>query len=107
MAHEARYRVADRGRRRVVVTGIGGMTPIGITRDKLWDGLRGHKSAVRGITRFDPSIYRSRIAAEVDFYPSDFIEERRMKRLDRYGQFTVATSRLALEDSGIRMEAED
>jgi len=91
----------------VVVTGIGALTPIGISREGLWDGLRGHRSAVRSITRFDPSIYRSQIAAEIDFYPTDFIEERRVRRLDRYGQFTVASARLAIEDAELRMEAED
>lgn len=90
-----------------MITGIGALTPIGITRDAMWTGLRSHRSAVRPITRFDPSIYRSRIAAEIDFHPSDFIEERRVKRLDRYGQFTVACARLAIEDSELKLESED
>ena len=59
------------------------------------------------MTRFDASLYRSQIAAEIDFAPSDFLEERRVRRLDRYGQFTVATARLAIEDSELRFEAED
>jgi 3-oxoacyl-[acyl-carrier-protein] synthase II len=91
----------------VVITGIGALTPIGITRDAMWSGLRSHRSAVRPITRFDPSIYHSQIAAEIDFHPTDFIEQRRVKRLDRFGQFTVACARLALEDSGLKLEAED
>jgi 3-oxoacyl-[acyl-carrier-protein] synthase II len=91
----------------VVVTGIGALTPIGITRDAMWSGLQNHRSAVRSITRFDPSIYRSQIAAEIDFYPTDFIEERRVKRLDRFGQFTVACARLALQDSELKLESED
>ena len=62
---------------------------------------------MRAVTRFDASIYRSQIAAEIDFHPSDFIEERRVKRLDRYGQFTVACARLAIEDSELKLEAED
>jgi 3-oxoacyl-[acyl-carrier-protein] synthase II len=105
--------VADRGAggaggvRRVVITGIGAVTPIGISRDALWSGLQSHRSAVRSVTRFDASLYRSQIAAEIDFTPSDFLEERRVKRLDRYGQFTVATARLAIEDSELRFEAED
>lgn len=94
-------------RRRVVVTGIGAVTPIGISRDALWNGLRSERSAVRPLTRFDASSYRSQIAAEIDFAPSDFIEERKVRRLDRFGQFTVATARLAVEDSGLRLEAED
>jgi len=94
-------------RRRVAITGIGALTPIGITRDALWDGLQAHRSAIRAVTRFDASIYKSQIAAEIDFHPSDFIEERRVRRLDRYGQFTVACGRLAVEDSGLNLAAED
>jgi 3-oxoacyl-[acyl-carrier-protein] synthase II len=94
-------------RRRVVITGIGAVTPIGITRDGLWNGLRSHRSAVRSVTRFDASIYRSQIAAEIDFHPSDFLDDRRTKRLDRFGQFTVSCARLAVEDSELDLAAED
>jgi 3-oxoacyl-[acyl-carrier-protein] synthase II len=97
--------VADR--RRVAITGIGALTPIGITRDALWQGLLARRSAVRPVTRFDASIYRSQIAAEIDFHASDFIEERKVKRLDRFGQFTVACSRLAIEDAHLDMAVED
>jgi 3-oxoacyl-[acyl-carrier-protein] synthase II len=95
------------GRRRVAITGIGAVTPIGISRDAMWRGIRAQRSAVRSVTRFDASIYRSQIAAEIDFHPTDFIEERRVKRLDRYGQFTVSCARLAIEDSGLKLEQED
>ena len=94
-------------RRRVVITGIGAVTPIGISREGLWDGLRERRSAVRTVTRFDASLYRSHIAAEVDFHPTDFMEERRARRLDRFGHFTIATARLAIEDSGLNFAAED
>jgi 3-oxoacyl-[acyl-carrier-protein] synthase II len=94
-------------RRRVAITGIGAITPIGISRDALWSGLLARRSAVRPVTRFDASIYRSQIAAEIDFHPTDFIEERKVKRLDRFGQFTVACSRLAIEDARLDMAAED
>ena len=94
-------------RRRVAITGIGALTPIGISRDALWTGLQAGRSAIRPVTRFDASIYRSQIAAEIDFHPTDFIEERRVRRLDRYGQFTVACGRLAIEDSGLNLAAED
>jgi len=97
--------VADR--RRVAITGIGALTPIGITRDALWQGLLARRSAVRPVSRFDASIYRSQIAAEIDFHPSDFIEERKVKRLDRFGQFTVACSRLAIEDAHLDMAVDD
>ena len=99
--------MTDRQVRRVAITGIGAVTPIGITRDALWRGLRAERSAVRSVTRFDASLYRSQIAAEIDFHPTDFIEERRVKRLDRYGQFTVSCARLAIEDSELKLESED
>jgi 3-oxoacyl-[acyl-carrier-protein] synthase II len=94
--------------RRVVIAGIGAVTPIGIGVDGLWSGLRRRESAVRCITRFDPSAFRSRIAGEVsDFFPTDHIEERRARRLDRYSQFTVAATRMALGDAGLDLGRED
>jgi 3-oxoacyl-[acyl-carrier-protein] synthase II len=95
-------------RRRVVVTGIGAITPIGITATTMWDGVRAERSAVRSLTRFDPSIFRSHNAAQVDdFVPTDHLEVKRAKRLDRFGQFSIVAARQALEDSGIDLAAED
>jgi len=94
--------------RRVVITGVGAVTPIGTAADGLWDGLRARRSAVRAITRFDPEPFRSRIAAEIpDFRPQDHIDRRRSKRLDRFAQLAVTSARLALENSGLRLETED
>lgn len=95
-------------RRRVVITGIGPITPIGTGVEGLWDGLRTRRRAIRTLTRFDPEMWRSRCAGEVnDFVPSDHLEAKRAKRLDRFGQFSVAASRLALEDSGLDLARED
>ena len=70
--------------RRVVITGIGAVTPIGIGVEGLWTGLQEGKSAVRTITRFDPTPFRTRIAAQVDdFHATDHIEERKARRIDR------------------------
>jgi 3-oxoacyl-[acyl-carrier-protein] synthase II len=94
--------------RRVVITGIGAITPIGLGVDGLWDGLRRRTSAVRCITRFDPTLFKSRIAGEVpDFVPTDHIEERRARRLDRYSQFAIAATRLALVDAALDLARED
>jgi len=94
--------------RRVVVTGIGAITPIGIGADGPWNGLRQARSAVRTITRFDPAPFRTRIAAEIDgFHPSDHIEERKARRIDRFGQFSVAATRLALHDAELDLARED
>ncbi|MES2179020.1 MAG: beta-ketoacyl-ACP synthase II [Gemmatimonadota bacterium] len=95
-------------RRRVAVTGIGAITPIGLGRQGLWDGLRREKSAVTTLTRFDPSIWRSHNAAQVDdFNVLDFIEAKKARRLDRFGSFSVAAGRMALADSGLDLAAEN
>jgi 3-oxoacyl-[acyl-carrier-protein] synthase II len=95
-------------RRRVVVTGIGAITPIGLEKSGLWDGLLRRKSAVRSITRFDPSIFRSRNAAEInDYVPTDHLDQKRAKRLDRFAQFSVVAARMALEDAEIDLARED
>ena len=97
-----------RENRRVVITGIGAITPIGTGVEALWAGLRRRLSAVGEITRFDPSPFRSRVAAQVDdFHPADHIEERRVRRLDRFSQFSIAATRLALADAELDPARED
>ncbi|MEO6778633.1 MAG: beta-ketoacyl-ACP synthase II [Gemmatimonadaceae bacterium] len=97
-----------KGRRRVVITGIGAITPIGSTKEGLWSGILAERSAVRSLTRFDPSIFRSHNAAEVpDFDPADFIDSKRARRLDRFGQFAVAAAKQAVADSEIDLATED
>ena len=86
--------------RRVVVTGIGCVTPIGTGTEALWAGLRARKSAVRTLTRFDPSPFRTHIAAEIDgFDPTDWLEAKRAKRLDRFSGLTLVGSTMALQDA--------
>ncbi|MEK7401152.1 MAG: beta-ketoacyl-ACP synthase II [Gemmatimonadota bacterium] len=95
-------------RRRVAITGIGAVTPIGITAAGLWQGLRAQRSAIRTLTRFDVTPFRSHNAAEVrDFIPGDFMERKRAKRLERFGHFAVASAKLALEDSGLDLAKEN
>ena len=94
--------------RRVVITGIGAVTPIGTGVSGFWEGVRAKRSAVRAVTRFDTEAFRTKIAAEVpDFRPQDFVEERRVKRLDRCSQFALAASRLALTDAELDLAGED
>jgi 3-oxoacyl-[acyl-carrier-protein] synthase II len=98
--------VADR--RRVAVTGIGAVTPIGIGRQELWNGLRREQSAVATLTRFDPSMWRSHNAAQVNnFDAADFMEAKKVKRLDRFGAFSVACAKQAIDDAGIDLAGED
>ena len=94
--------------RRVVVTGIGAITPIGMTLDGLWGGLQRQRSAVRSLTRFDPSPFRSHNAAEVnDFVPADHLDQKRAKRLDRFAQFSVVGAEMALADANLDLASED
>ncbi|HEU5316589.1 MAG TPA: beta-ketoacyl synthase N-terminal-like domain-containing protein, partial [Chloroflexota bacterium] len=93
-------------RRRVVVTGIGAITACasGDGRDArgLRRALTEPRSAIRRITRFDPTPFRSRIAAEIDdFDPLDHMDAKRARRLDRFSQLAVAASRQALVDASL------
>lgn len=98
----------QRAPRRVAVTGIGCITPIGIGVEGFWRGLQRRESAVRCIDRFDASPFRSRIAAQVDdFDPADFLDRQRGKRLERYAQFSVVSARMALDDAGLVARDED
>jgi len=99
---ESRTSRQQRARRRVVITGIGAVTPIGSGADGLWHGVTCGRSAVRAITRFDASLFRSRLAAEIDdFRPEDSIEPRRAKRLERFSQLAIVASQQAVADSGL------
>lgn len=88
--------------KRVVITGIGAITPIGSGRKGLWEGVLAGQSAVQRISRFDPSAFKSQVAAQVnDFDPLDHIDAQRARRLDRYSQFAVAAAQQAVLDSGL------
>src|ERR1700757_2984928 len=89
-------------RRRAVITGIGPITCIGIGVDNFWDAILAERSGIRSITSFDPSVFRVRCAGEIsDWNPEEFFSPQRLKRLDRYAQFAVASAKLALEDARI------
>ena len=87
--------------RRVAITGIGPITPIGNGVDGLWDGVRAGTSAVTPISRFDPTQFASQIAAEVQFEPLDFMTPKRARRLDRFSQIALACGLMALADAGL------
>ena len=96
------------GRRRVAITGIGCVMPLGTGVEAMWQGLRNEQSVVRAATRFDTSIFRSQCAAEVEGFDAEqYLDPRRVKRLDRFGQFSVVSSQLALRDAGIDLAHED
>lgn len=88
--------------KRVMITGIGAVTPIGIGRDGLWDGVCRAESAVRRVSRFDASTFGSQVAAEIqDFHPEEYLDARRLKRLDLYSRLALVTGMLAIQDSGL------
>ena len=92
-------------RRRVVITGIGAVTPIGIGKDELWQNVLQGRRGGRRITRFDPTPYPSQMAAEVDnFDPLDYLDAKRARRLDRFSQFGLAAAQMAIADARLDME---
>ncbi len=91
--------------KRVVITGIGAITPIGIGKDNFWNSLLDGKSGIGPITKFNAENHDARIAAEVkDFDPHDFLDKKEAKRMDRFSQFAVAATKLALEDGSINLD---
>ncbi|WP_366921622.1 beta-ketoacyl-ACP synthase II [Metallumcola ferriviriculae] len=93
---------------RVVVTGMGPITPVGSGKDNFWNNLLVGQSGVDHITRFDASDLPTRIAGEVkDFDPKDYFDRKEARRMDRFTQFAVAGTRMAVKDSGIDLDSED
>ena len=92
--------------RRVVITGLGLVTPLGIGVEETWTALCKGKSGISEITRFDASGFDTRIAGEVkDFHPEDFLTKKEAKRIQLFIAYAVAASRMALEDSGLIIDS--
>ena len=88
---------------RVVVTGLGALSPIGIGKENFWQACLAGKNGIGKITHFDPTGYTSQIAGEVqDFDPAQFIDKKEIKRMDRYTQFALAAAKLAFEDAQLK-----
>jgi minimal PKS ketosynthase (KS/KS alpha) len=95
-------------RRRVVITGVGVMAPGGIGTKNFWQLISEGKTATRPISSFDASNFRSRIAAEIDFEPSEHgLSRREIRRMDRAAQLAVVATREAMADSGIDLDKHD
>ncbi|MBQ7065448.1 MAG: beta-ketoacyl-ACP synthase II [Lachnospiraceae bacterium] len=94
--------------RRVVVTGMGAITPIGLSVDEFWAGVKEQKLGFGFITKFDTTDYKCKIAAEVKgFEGKNFMDPKAAKRMELFSQYAVAATKEAIEDSGIDMEKED
>ena len=97
-----------RNQRRVVVTGLGTISPIGNTIEEFWKSLLEGKSGVKRLSCFDPTHFTSKIAAEVrNFDPSQYLSPKEIKRMDRFVQFAVCAAKLAVADSGMVLDKED
>src|SRR5207237_4811582 len=92
------------GRRRVVVTGLGMITPLGSTVDKTWDGIIAGRSGIGPIARFDPTGLETTIAGEVrDFDPLVYMDRKEIRRADRFAQYAVAAAGQALQDAKLQI----
>lgn len=95
-------------KRRVVVTGLGAVTPIGNSVQEFWEGIREGKTGIGPITRFDAGEYKVRLVAEVrDFDPKKYMEPKMVRRMAPFAQYAVAAAKEAFEDAGLDMEKED
>lgn len=94
--------------RRVVITGLGVVSPVGIGKEAFWEALKGGESGIIRITSFDPSGFPSQIAGEVkDFVPERYINPEHLNRMSRFSQFAVAAAKMAAEDAGLQLDQYD
>lgn len=95
-------------KRRVVVTGLGAVTPVGIGAEAFWTSLKAGTVGIAPITQFDTAEFKVKLAAEVkDFDPRSFMDAKSARRMERFAQFAVAASQQALSDSGLKLQEED
>ncbi|MBR6018226.1 MAG: beta-ketoacyl-ACP synthase II [Paludibacteraceae bacterium] len=94
--------------RRVVITGLGALTPVGNSARETWESLVAGKSGIAPITAFDASLFKTQFAGEVKgFDPTPLLDRKELRKLDRYAQFSVCVAEEALKDSGLDLEKED
>ena len=94
--------------RRVVITGLGAITPIGNNAKEFWQGIKDGKCGIDKITKFDTTDFKVKLAAEVKGYnPEDYFERREANRLDKFSQYAMIAAREAWEDSGLNKETEN
>lgn len=94
--------------RRVVVTGLGAITPIGLGVDNFWNGIKEGKVGISTINKFDVTDYKAKVAGQIDdFDAKEYMDPKAAKRMDRFCQFAVAAANEAVKDAGLDMEKED
>ena len=95
-------------KRRVVVTGMGAVTPIGLSVDEFWQNVKAQKTGFSEITKFDTTNYKCKLAAEVkEFDAKNYMDAKEARRMELFSQYAVAAAKEAIEDAGLEMDQED
>lgn len=93
-------------KKRVVITGLGCVTPVGNGKDKFWSNIKNGVCGIDTLTRFDATSFQTQVAAQVnDFNGEDYINKKELKRLDRFTQYAIASAKMAVEDSKLNLES--
>lgn len=91
-------------KKRVVITGMGAVTPLGLDVESTWNGIKEGVSGVGPLTRVDADAFPMKVAAEItDFDPGSFMDKKEARKMDRFTQYAVAASLMALKDSGLEI----
>lgn len=95
-------------KKRVVVTGLGCVTPVGIGKNEFWNSIKSGVCGIDKVTRFDASSFQSQVAGEVkNFNPEDYISKKEVKRIDRFTQYAIASAKMAVEDANLDLDSID
>lgn len=95
-------------KKRVVITGLGCVTPVGIGKEQFWTNIKDGVCGIDTITRFDASSFQTQVAGEVkDFNPEEYINKKELKRMDRFTHFAIASADMAVKDANIDLEKID
>ena len=91
--------------RRVVITGLGVVSAIGVGRDAYWESLKQGRSGIKKISSFDTTSYPCDVAGEItDFDPADFMTTQQARRIDRFAQLAIAAAKLSIDDAGLEID---
>ena len=94
--------------KRVVVTGLGAITPVGSSVPEMWENIKNGVSGAGPITHFDPSLFKTKFACEVkDFDPLKYFDRKDARKLDLYAQYAIAAAKEAIDNSGVDLETID
>ena len=94
--------------RRVVITGVGAVTPVGCGKEKFWNAIKSGVCGINTVSKFDTENFSCKVAGELtDFEITDYIEKKEARKMDEFTQYAVAAAKMAISDSGIDFEKTD